>query len=84
MIHAREYCTPAANAELDLLIKTNPADKVEKVLQIFKDCKADEWSEELKEKYYNIALKHLDDVAVLSPRKAELQKLAADLMMREK
>ena len=84
MIHAREFCTPAANAELDILIKNNPSNKVEKVLQIFSDCKAEEWSTELKEKYYNIALKHLDDVAVLSPRKTELQKLAADLMMREK
>ena len=84
LIHSREYCTPAANIELDYLIKNNPADKVEKILQIYKDCKADDWSTELKDKYYNIALKHLDDVAVLSPRKTELQKLAADLMMREK
>jgi geranylgeranyl diphosphate synthase, type II len=84
MIHAREYCTPEANAELDALIKNNPADKVEKVLQIFRDCKADEWATELKEKYYNIALKHLDDVAVVSDRKILLKQLAADLMMREK
>jgi geranylgeranyl diphosphate synthase, type II len=84
MIHAREYCTPDANAQLDELIKNNPADKVEKVLQIFKDCKADEWATELKEKYYNIALQHLDEVAVLSDRKGLLRQLAADLMMREK
>ncbi len=84
MIHAREYCTPEANAALDELIKNNPADKVEKVLQIFRDCKADEWATELKEKYYNIALKHLDEVAVLSDRKVLLRQLASDLMMREK
>jgi geranylgeranyl diphosphate synthase, type II len=84
MIHAREYCTPEANAELDALIKNNPADKVEKVLQIFRDCKADQWATELKEKYYNIALQHLDEVAVLSDRKVLLRQLAADLMMREK
>jgi geranylgeranyl diphosphate synthase, type II len=84
MIHAREYCTPEANTQLDELIKNNPDDKVEKVLQIFRDCKADEWATELKEKYYNIALKHLDDVAVLSDRKGLLRQLAADLMMREK
>ncbi len=84
MIHAREYCTPEANATLDELIKINPVDKVEKVLQIFRDCKADEWASELKEKYYKIALKHLDEVAVLSDRKVLLRQLAADLMMREK
>ncbi len=84
MVHAREFCAAQTNIELDNLIKNNPSDKVEKVLQIFKDCKADEWANELKEKYYQIALKHLDDVAVLSARKEELKKLAVDLMMREK
>ncbi len=84
MIHAREFCTLEANAELDALIKNNPTDKVEKVLQIFRDCKADEWATELKEKYYNIALKHLDEVAVLNDRKSLLRQLASDLMMREK
>jgi geranylgeranyl diphosphate synthase, type II len=84
MIHAREYSSTAANVEMDDLIKNNPPDKVEKILQIFKDCKADEWAAELKEKYYSIALKHLEDVAVLDNRKDELRKLAADLMMREK
>ncbi len=83
MIHAREYCTPAANAALDELIHQNPTNKVDKVLEIFKACKADEWANELKEKYYNIALKHLDDVAVQSTRKQELKNLAANLMMRE-
>ena len=84
LIHAREYSSAAANLELDNLIQNNPADKVEKVLQIYKDCKADDWAAELKEKYYNIALKHLEEVAVLDTRKDELRKLAADLMMREK
>jgi geranylgeranyl diphosphate synthase, type II len=84
MIHAREYCTPEANTQLDELIKNNPADKVEKILQIFRDCKADEWATELKEKYYNISLQHLDEVAVLSDRKFLLRQLASDLMMREK
>jgi geranylgeranyl diphosphate synthase, type II len=83
MIHAKEFCTAAAAKELDHLIKTGPADKVEKVLEIFRDCKADDWATELKEKYYSIALQHLDDVAVSSNRKTELQNLAAVLMERE-
>lgn len=84
MVHVREFGDAKINAELDDLIENNPPDKVEKVLQIFSDCKVGEWATELKEKYYQIALKHLDDVAVLSARKVELQKLAADLMLREK
>ena len=83
MVHARENCTAEQNAILDELIKTNPANKVEKVLEIFESCKAAEWATELKEKYYAIALQHLDDVAVQAPRKEELKNLAAYLMMRE-
>ena len=83
MVHTREFATAEQNAELDNLIATNPTDKVEKVLAIFKACKADEWANELKEKYYQIALQHLEDVAVLAPRKEQLKNLAADLMMRE-
>ncbi len=83
MVHAREYCTAEQNATLDELIKTNPANKVEKVLEIFKACKAAEWANELKEKYYTIALQHLEAVAVQAPRKEELKNLAAYLMLRE-
>lgn len=84
MIHARENCSSVANKELDMLSEKNPADKVEKVLQIFRDCKADLWATELKEKYYDIALQHLEDVAVLEVRKEQLRKLAGELMLREK
>ena len=83
MIHARENCSAAANKEIDLLMTNNAPDKVEKILQVFRDCKADCWASDLKEKYYNIALQHLDDVAVLSERKKELKILAGELMKRE-
>ena len=83
MVHAREFCTIEQNASLDFLVASNSADKVAKVLDIFKACKADEWANELKEKYYQIALQHLEDAAVQAPRKEALKLLAADLMMRE-
>ena len=83
MIHAFETAGKKQLAELKELIKTNPGDKVEKVLQIFKDCKADEWARELKNKYLQTALKHLEDTAVLSVRKKPLQELSDYLMMRE-
>jgi len=84
MIHAWEHAGDAAKKELALLTKTDPADKTEKVLQIFRDCKADEWATKLKEEYYQNALKHLDDVGVLTPRKENLRNLAEELMVREK
>ncbi len=83
MIHAFETAKPAQLKELKALIKTNPQDKVENVLQIFKDCKVDDWAKELKNKYLQTALKHLEDTAVLSVRKKPLQELADYLMMRE-
>ena len=61
----------------------NPADKVQKVLEIFKTCGVDEWARELKEKYLQTALTHLNDIAVLSSRKGPLEELAAFLIQRE-
>jgi len=83
MIHAFESAPTTQLTELKELIKTNPPDKVERVLKIFKDCKVDDWARELKNKYLQTALKHLEDTAVLSVRKKPLQELADYLMMRE-
>jgi geranylgeranyl diphosphate synthase, type II len=83
MIHAMEVASAEAKAELLQLMTENPADKVEKVLAIFKACKVDEWAAALKEKYKQTALQHLEDTAVLSVRKKPLQELAAYLMERE-
>jgi geranylgeranyl diphosphate synthase, type II len=41
------------------------------------------FANELKNKYYNDAMQHLEDIAVLSSRKAELIKLAQMLIQRE-
>ena len=83
MIHALEVASDVQKKELQLLLESNPEDKVARVLQLFKDCKADAWAASLKEKYYAAALKHLDDIAVLNARKVELQKLASYLLERD-
>ena len=57
--------------------------KVEKVLQIFRQCKVDEWAANLKEQYMQEAFQHLDDIAVLSKRKEPLKQLALFLVQRE-
>jgi len=69
--------------ELEQLIKTNPGNKVEKVVAVYKDCKADEWALQLKNKYFDEALTHLDDIAVLSKRKEPLRELALFLVQRD-
>ncbi|MBC7535131.1 MAG: polyprenyl synthetase family protein [Ferruginibacter sp.] len=90
MIHAMEVISGKQHDELMQVVKqtavteSEKAEKVNKVLQIFRDCKVDEWADELKEKYYREAMIHLEDTAVLSTRKKELEILARFLLQREK
>jgi geranylgeranyl diphosphate synthase type II len=83
MIHAFEVANAEQKKELESLMSGNVENKVARVLQLFKDCKADEWANELKDKYYQLALQNLEDVAVLSSRKAALKELAVYLLQRE-
>ena len=83
MIHAMEVARGEDKEALVQLLKSNPADKVQKVLDIFKRCKVGEWAKQLKENYYQTALQHLEDTAVLSVRKKPLHELSAYLLVRE-
>jgi geranylgeranyl diphosphate synthase type II len=83
LIKALETASPPQVETIKELIKTNPADKVNQMLSIFKSCGIDEWAKQLKEKYMQTAFKHLDDIAVLSIRKKPLMELAEFLVQRE-
>ena len=83
MIRAMEVASPSQKAALERLSATNEDDKIARVLQLFRDCKADEWTASLKEKYYHLAMQNLEDVAVLSARKEELKTLAMYLLQRD-
>lgn len=85
LIHALETATSEYKGQLvDLLnSNSNPPDKVSQVLEIFRQCKVDEWAKELKEKYIKEAFSHLEDIAVLSKRKEPLKQLALFLTQRE-
>ena len=65
------------------MLAKNSDDKVSRMLSIFKTCGVDEWAKELKEKYVDVAFKHLEDIAVLSSRKKPLRELAEFLVQRE-
>jgi geranylgeranyl diphosphate synthase type II len=82
-LHVLETATAQQKKELYFLIKDNSANKVESVLKIYKECNVDAWANELKEKYFQIALKHLLDIAVVSSRKKPLLKLAEFLIQRD-
>jgi geranylgeranyl diphosphate synthase, type II len=83
LIHALEVAPANAKKELQQLLLNNPDNKIEKVLQIFRDCKVDEWSLELKNKYLDEAFEHLEDIAVLSKRKQPLKEFAQFLVKRD-
>ena len=82
MIRAMEVADDDSKVTLQKLMSDNPANKVERVLQIFKKCEVDSWANELKEKYLQVALQHLEDIAVLSKRKEPLKELALFLIER--
>ncbi|MBW0160321.1 MAG: polyprenyl synthetase family protein [Sediminibacterium sp. Gen4] len=83
MLHALEVANAEQKNRLFQLMQQNPPDKVEQVLQIFRDCNIDEWAKELKDKYLQTALQHLEAIAVRSVRKEPLQELANFLIQRE-
>ncbi|MET0464967.1 MAG: polyprenyl synthetase family protein, partial [Chitinophagaceae bacterium] len=83
LIHALETAQGTQLTELHRLLQTNEPDKVEKVLQLFHDCKVDDWALQLKNKFLDEAFTHLEDIAVLARRKEPLRELAHFLVQRE-
>lgn len=83
LIHALETANAHQQKELNNLLQRNADDKVELVLKIFRDCNADEWAKELKQQYFDKALYHLDEIAVLKTRKKPLEELADFLIQRD-
>jgi geranylgeranyl diphosphate synthase type II len=82
LIRALETANPEQLKTLNALLNSDPADKVEKVLAIFKACKVDAWAADLKQKYMQEALAHLEAIAVVEARKKPLIDLANYLMNR--
>lgn len=83
MIHAMGSASAAQKEQLLELMQTNPADKVENVLSIFKSAGVDEWALQLKNEYLEKAMEHLEEIAVMSKRKEPLKELARFLVQRE-
>jgi len=84
LIHALETASLEQKQQLIQLLTGNGQEKVQKVLFLFRQCKVDEWANELKEKFITEAFTHLDDIAVLSKRKEPLKQLALYLTQRQK
>lgn len=83
VIHALESCGDSKREEFKQLMKSNAADKVERVLAFFRECGVDTWAAGLKEKYISQAEFHLEEVAVSSVRKDPLRNLVRFLIQRD-
>jgi geranylgeranyl diphosphate synthase type II len=90
LLHALDVASPEQNERLRYwysktdLPEKERLEKIKEVIAVFKSCKVDEWAAQLKDNYYQEAMKHLEEIAVLSVRKQELLKLAAYLLNRDK
>ena len=82
-IHAWEVANESQRKKLKELSLLNDAIKVPAVIAVMKDCGVDEWAMQLKEEYYNKALFHLEEIAVMNRRKTALSDLAQFLLQRE-
>ena len=83
LIHAMEIAKGSTKKEIDRLLQTKGEEKVEKMLNIFRECEVDKWALQLKNKYLDEAMTHLDDIAVLSVRKKPLADVANFLVKRD-
>jgi len=83
LIHALETTNAAQKEELNKLLSEDATDKVQRVLKIFHDCNADEWAKQLKQQYFDKAMHHLEEIAVLSARKNPLAEIANFLIQRD-
>ena len=82
LLHAYAVANENQKKSLNDLMNSTASDKVEKVLEIFRECGVDQWAENLKATYLQEAFDHLEAIAVVSARKQPLIELANYLMNR--
>ncbi|MGN6296952.1 MAG: polyprenyl synthetase family protein [Ginsengibacter sp.] len=82
-LRALEVASPQQKNKLSELLSRNDENKIEEMLQIYKSCNIDAWAKELKQKYFALAMHHLEEIAVVSARKKPLGQLAEYLMDRD-
>ena len=83
LLQALKVAPAAELKELHELLKRRDEGKIAPILDIYKSCNVDKWAKELKQKYFSVAMQHLEEIAVLSVRKKPLQELAEYLMERD-
>lgn len=83
LVKAMETANQVQKKEIIELTKSNPPEKVQRMLNLFSACGVDEEAKLLKEKYIETAYRHLEDILVFSKRKDPLRDVAKLLVHRE-
>jgi geranylgeranyl diphosphate synthase type II len=83
VIHAMETCNESQMSSFRSLMSSDDPAKVDKVLELFRECGVDTWASGLKDKYIGLAEHHLEEVAVPSVRKDSLRRLIQFLVQRD-
>ncbi|MBX3242058.1 MAG: polyprenyl synthetase family protein [Chitinophagaceae bacterium] len=83
LIQALATANTSQKQALEQLLNNNDPKKVEKVLQLFRDTRVDEWAKSLKNRFFDLSLEHLDRITVDNNRKEPLLSLAQFLIQRE-
>ena len=83
LLHTLKVVSETEREKLLHLLETRGDNKVQDVLSIYRNCNIDEWAKDLKQNYFNKALFHLEEIAVISQRKKPLKELAEYLLERD-
>lgn len=83
VIHALETCSSSQLSMYKNLMKSNDPQKVDRVVELFRECGVDKWASDLKQKYISLAEHHLEEVAVPSSRKECIREVMQFLVQRD-
>jgi geranylgeranyl diphosphate synthase type II len=83
LLKAWEMANAAQKDHMNRLLSGTAPDKVDQMLQLYRDCRVDAWAVEEKRRFMESAATHLEKITVLSARKTELQCLIGLLLDRE-
>lgn len=84
LIHALETAKGSTADLLKSVLVQNPENKVDVVLEIYRECGIDKWANQLKDEFLYRAFEHLDAIVVPDSRKEPLKDLAKYLISRDK
>jgi geranylgeranyl diphosphate synthase type II len=83
LIHAIANANETQKVSINELLAAKAPDKVEKMLALYKETGADSLTRDLQQQYYERAMFHLEEIAVVSSRKKPLKELAEYLISRD-